>query len=663
MRLRKKFLTGLLTVAMVNGVWAGQGFVANAQTVKADSNVTVTQEKDFVPGHVIVSIKQGANASCIFSDLDVKKAEVIDEGTAEDPEVYLLTLESKEKESVLDTVNELKKASGVKDASPDYFISVCSDVEPASVETPNDSLFNEQYGLQQVNAPMAWNVTTGEDVVVAVIDSGIDYNHPDLKDNIWTNPGEIPNDGIDNDGNGYVDDVHGWNCVADNNDPMDDYYHGTHVAGIIGAQSDNNIGVAGVAPNVKMVPIKFIDNDGIGTSSAAISAMSYAKANNIKLINASWSINPEDLGCPALFRKIQSSDALFVAAAGNSREDNDTHKHFPANWELDNIISVAATNSNGELAECSDWGATTVDIAAPGDLVRSTFPVNDKKGPYGDCTGTSMAAPHVTGTAALILSLHPEYTVAQLKQAILDSADYSQKLVGKVATNGILNTAKALGKVTTFQGVDYKDVYDFDVYANSFQDVNYIAMNSPVAALKHFVETGMVEGRPASNDFDVQSYRERYKDLDQQFGDNWKAYFMEYINEGKAQGRVGKKDFMVGDLTNNGVYDENDLTVMSNAMRFYAIAESEGGRCYDAKADLDFDLDIDEDDWNALRRLVNLARPTSTLGDVNEDGEITILDYTLLQDAVRSDSYKPNGDMDRDGDVDQDDLDLLRDAI
>ncbi|MCI0685210.1 MAG: S8 family serine peptidase [Gemmataceae bacterium] len=319
---------------------------------------------------------------------------------------------------------------------------------------PNDPQFSSLWGLDNtgqtggtadadIDAPAAWDVTTGsQSVIVAVIDTGVDYNHPDLAANIWTNAGEIAGDGIDNDLNGFVDDIHGYDFANDDADPMDDHSHGTHVSGTIGAVGNNGVGVSGVAWNVRIMALKFLDSSGNGTVADAIRALSYAVQMGAQISNNSYGgATPED--ADLLFAEAIQNAAgfghIFVAGAGNSGADNDAAGFFPASFETDNIISVAATDHNDQLAAFSNYGATSVDLAAPGVDILSTVP-----GGYNVLSGTSMATPHVAGVVALVRSLHPEWTYREVIDQILNSVDYLPGLDGRTVTAGRLNAARAL---------------------------------------------------------------------------------------------------------------------------------------------------------------------------------------------------------------------------
>ena len=257
----------------------------------------------------------------------------------------------------------------------------------ADATTPDDAEFTELWGLnntgQNVNgtngtgdadidAPEAWDVTTGSSAaVVAVIDSGVDVNHPDLQSNIWTNAGETPNNGIDDDGNGYIDDVNGWDFYVNDNDPRDAHGHGTHVAGTIAAVGNNGIGIAGVSWSAKIMPLRFLDAWGIGTTANAVAAIEYANNMGADIINNSWGGGPY---AQALKDAIDASDAVVVCAAGNSGRNNDGIAHYPSSYSSTNIIAVAASNQDDQLAWFSNHGAVSVDVAAPGTNIYSAAP-------------------------------------------------------------------------------------------------------------------------------------------------------------------------------------------------------------------------------------------------------------------------------------------------
>lgn len=379
---------------------------------------------------------------------------------------------------------------------------------------PNDSYFGHNWGLHNtgqsggtvdadIDAPEAWDIATGNTrTAVAVIDSGIDYAHPDLYRNIWINQGEIPPavrsllvdvdgdeqitfrdlntslnqgsgkitdlngngvidgrdllsayrsdglggwaDGVSNDGDSYVDDLIGWNFVNNTNDPFDDHGHGTHVAGTIGASGNNGVGVAGVASDALIVGLKFMDASGGGYLSAALGALKYAVAKGSTISNNSWGGGGYSQAFYDALNHAREQGHIFVAAAGNGGSDgvgdnNDTAPSYPASYSLDNVIAVAATDNTDKLASFSNYGATSVDIAAPGVNILSTQP-----GGYAYSSGTSMAAPHVAGVVALAQSQNRNSSYSQVISRVLNNADKLSGLTGKVATGARLNAYRAV---------------------------------------------------------------------------------------------------------------------------------------------------------------------------------------------------------------------------
>ncbi|HXV13930.1 MAG TPA: S8 family peptidase, partial [Candidatus Krumholzibacteria bacterium] len=274
---------------------------------------------------------------------------------------------------------------------------------------PNDEHFADQWNLHNtgqtggtpdadVDAPEAWTYVTGGDVLVGIIDSGVDWQHVDLAPNIFVNTREIADNRIDDDGNGYIDDVRGWDFVNEDNDPDDDNGHGTHVAGIVAAVGNNAIGVAGVSWSARILPLKFLSAVGSGTTSDAIRAVEYATAMGARLTNNSWGGIGFSLALRSAIDEAAEAGALFVAGAGNAGLNNDVTPFYPASFDLDNVISVASTDHDDERSFFSNYGLTSVDLGAPGSDVISTFP-DDR---YAIASGTSMAAPHVSGALCLL---------------------------------------------------------------------------------------------------------------------------------------------------------------------------------------------------------------------------------------------------------------------
>ncbi len=365
-----------------------------------------------------------------------------------------------------------------EEAIADYFASLGGVVEYAEPDwlveedgIPNDPAYNQLWGMERIDAPQAWDTQTGSTgVVIGVIDSGVDWAHPDLVDNIWQNLGEDadgdgsvlewdgskwvfdPGDenGIDEDGNGYVDDFVGWDFYHNDNDPYDICGHGTHVAGTIGAQGNNAKGVSGVCWDVKMIALKFLELNPVsgrctGATSNGVLALEYAVMMGAPISNNSWGGRSYSQAMVDALEVAEQHNHLFVAAAGNSGVDNDIIPHYPASYTNANILSVAATDQEEALSvypenQASNFGSTSVDLSAPGSDIYSTFPNNN----YALAGGTSMAAPHVAGSAALLLSECGPLTWMELKGVLMASIDPIPSLSGKCISEGRLNLASAM---------------------------------------------------------------------------------------------------------------------------------------------------------------------------------------------------------------------------
>ncbi len=315
--------------------------------------------------------------------------------------------------------------------------------------TPNDASYGSLWGMTKIGAPTAWETTTGSSsVVVAVIDTGVQYTHPDLAANMWTNPGEIAGNGIDDDGNGKADDVYGIDTVNNDTNPMDDHSHGTHCAGTIGATGNNSVGVAGVNWNVKIMALKFLNSSGSGSTAGAVAAINYAvmmkqRGVNVRVLSNSWGGGGYDAALAEAIKSAEAEGMLFVAAAGNSSNNNDTVPAYPASYTNANVVAVAATDAVDGRALFSSFGPTSVDLGAPGVGILSTVTGSG----YASYSGTSMATPHVAGAAALVLAKNANLTVAELKAALLDTVDRVASMNGITVTGGRLNLAAALASV------------------------------------------------------------------------------------------------------------------------------------------------------------------------------------------------------------------------
>ncbi len=346
---------------------------------------------------------------------------------------------------------------------PDYFsyISV----------TPDDTQWGDLWGMVKVKAPDAWDYSTGSsNVTVAIIDTGIDLDHPDILSNLWKNEAEDSGTlGVDDDGNGYLDDVTGWDFVNGDRTPDDDHSHGTHCAGTVGAVGNNTNGVVGVCWSVRLMALKAANAEGAIADSDSAEAILYAVDNGADIISASYggsSFSQTELDAIAY---ANGKGVLFVAAAGNEGNNNDATPVYPAGYESPNILSVAATDQNDALASFSNYGQTSVDLAAPGVEILSTVP----GGGYESMQGTSMATPHVAGAAALLLSSNPLYSHLQLKQALLDTVDQVPALSTKMASGGRLNVYKLLTLLDS----------DGDGMPDDWEDDHGLGKNNPADAL------------------------------------------------------------------------------------------------------------------------------------------------------------------------------------
>lgn len=331
-------------------------------------------------------------------------------------------------------------------AEPDYQLMIDAD------RLPNDPGFSSLWGMNNtgqsggvvdadIDAPQAWGVSVGGgSTLIAVIDTGIDYLHPDLAANIWTNPLEIAGNGVDDDRNGYVDDTRGYDFANNDSDPFDDNGHGTHVSGTIAAVGNNSVGVAGVLWNAKLMALKFLDANGSGSVSGAVAALNYAVANGAKISNNSWGGGGFSSALDTAIRNARAAGHIFVAAAGNEGANNNTTANYPANYAYDNVVSVAAVDRSNNLATFSNYGSTTVELAAPGVAILSTTPNNT----YSTYSGTSMATPHVTGALALVRELRPDWTYRQVIDRVLATVDPLGSLQGKTITGGRLNVGRAV---------------------------------------------------------------------------------------------------------------------------------------------------------------------------------------------------------------------------
>lgn len=349
--------------------------------------------------------------------------------------------------SVANAIAQYKKFPAVIAAQPNFYYELTA--------LPDDPQYSNAglWGLPKISAPAAWDITTGSStVIVAVIDTGMRLAHEDLAANLWVNSGEVAGNGIDDDGNGYIDDVHGWDFRFEDSDPTDQYGHGTHVAGTIGAVGNNATGIVGVNWNVRIMPIKIYSQAANDTTSAMlINAYNYVRmmklaGHNIRVTNNSYGGCAEacsyDQATKDAIDALGDAGVLNVFSAGNNARNTDTLPFYPGSYDSPSILNVAASTSIDSRASFSNYGSVSVDIAAPGAGIYST--TNGSNSSYGIMNGTSMAAPHVAGVAALLAAQHPSLDARSLKATIMNNADVLPEWAGVVKTSGRLNASAAL---------------------------------------------------------------------------------------------------------------------------------------------------------------------------------------------------------------------------
>jgi subtilisin family serine protease len=476
--------------------------------------VATTTSTAFAEKDILIKLKPGA-----ASQMAVLEA-ISQNGRVENLDGDWIHLMSTQDIDLKSFKNKLQNNAWVEYAQPNYKINLMEDYQATSAqlraaavkiledsnanppikdnpEIPNspasatglDPLISKQWGMNDIGGVDTWKSFRGNsDMIVAVIDTGVDYTHEDLLPNMWRNPGEEGLDangknkatnGLDDDQNGYADDIVGWDFVSNDNKPYDlavdpmqllagggNPGHGTHCAGNVGARGGNNIGISGVAPGIKMMALRFISEKGAGTTAEAIKSIRYAVDNGARVLSNSWGSEGEDPNDGAENKALrdaiqycQDKGALFVAAAGNGHKgvgynnDSDSKPAYPASYDHDAIVSVAALDSTDKLGTFSNWGYRTVDIGAPGVKVFSTT----VGGNYSDTVldmfgytvywdGTSMATPHVAGAAALYWSAHPNQTWQDVKAALLSTAKPIPVLNGKVSSNGKLNLKSLMAR-------------------------------------------------------------------------------------------------------------------------------------------------------------------------------------------------------------------------
>lgn len=406
----------------------------------------VTKEFEAVPGEYIVKFKSNYSIRTNFYNLNNELGAYV-KSTIPGQNIVVVKRPTFELQS--SAIDQLKNNPNVEVVEPNYIYRIN--------KTPNDPMLDQLWGMKNIGqkdasnnagvagvdigAEQAWDIQTGsKDVVVAVIDTGIDYDNPDLKENVWTNEAELNGKaGVDDDKNGYVDDIHGYNFVNNTGDPKDDHGHGSHCSGTIGAKGDDGKGIVGVNWNVRIMGVKFLDANGSGSLEGAIKAIDYATKMGAKIQSNSWGGGGFSQTLKDAIDRANQAGALFVAAAGNESNNNDANPTYPASYDSANIVAVAAVDNRGQIASFSNYGRNKVHVGAPGVKIVSTTTNG-----YEAWSGTSMATPHVSGIAALLAANEPNLTNLEMKQRIISTAKPIPGLRGKTKSGGMANAFFAL---------------------------------------------------------------------------------------------------------------------------------------------------------------------------------------------------------------------------
>ncbi|MCB9509706.1 MAG: S8 family serine peptidase [Deferribacteres bacterium] len=418
--------------------------IAVAAVLLSGAGTLLAQQAQFAPGEVIVKFRSNittAQAQTTFSNAGLAQRVYF-------PQIGAYLCNITNEQSVDNAVQACQADPTVEYAEPNYTYTTLEHFMRRA--EPNDPRLDDLYAMQNgndadIDAIEAWDKQTGsKDILLAVIDTGVDYNHPDLKANMWVNPGESgdgkENNGVDDDNNGYIDDYRGWDFAGNDNNPMDDNGHGTHCAGTIGAVGDNGVGVVGVNWAVSILALKFLDSNGSGKLSDAIPAVLYAADMGARLSSNSWGGGGFSQALKDAIDYARSKNSIFVAAAGNSNEDNDSVDNYPSNYDVDNVIAVAASDRNDNLASFSNIGKQTVHLAAPGVDILSCQPGNN----YQYLSGTSMATPHVSGVLGLVLAQYPGMTYREAMTRVLGGVDSKSEFKNTTSSGGRLNANNAL---------------------------------------------------------------------------------------------------------------------------------------------------------------------------------------------------------------------------
>lgn len=462
-------------------LWRVEEIVMKGEPGKPE---TIPSRNIMIADHVMIRLQPGGDPAKL--EALVKEHGLAIRKAMKMPDCYLISSPDQSLAALPHLLTLLGRETGlIRYVEPDYVVR-------SQQTLPNDPEFPRLWGLNNaatpaadISAPQIWDLTTGDQqVVIGGIDTGIDYTHPDLASNIWHNVAD-PVNGVDDDGNGYVDDNVGWNFSTGTNNPMDGQGHGTHTAGTMGATGNNGIGVVGVNWHCQLMPLKFLDDTGSGVTSDAADALHYVatlrrRGVNIRITNNSWGGGGPSTVLQDAIQENETLGILFMAAAGNDAFNNDLIPFYPANYKNSNIVAVAATTSSDGLAIFSNFGANSVHLAAPGHTIYSTL----NRAGYGYMNGTSMATPQVSGVAALLWSLWPTAPAKDIRDAILKGVDVIPSLTGKTITGGRLNALKAAAALFRIIHTPAGNVFnagtgypiDFEVGPSVFTATNQISV-------------------------------------------------------------------------------------------------------------------------------------------------------------------------------------------
>ncbi|MFZ3230083.1 MAG: S8 family serine peptidase [Pseudobdellovibrio sp.] len=435
----------------------GRAFCASIISILAMSTVVQAKQIESVPGEYIVRLKSNIVSMKSTAQLSYDLGAYVKSTL---PAQNIIVVKRAVVETEMSAIKSLLNNEMVEIVEPNYIYHMSRKAD--------DPMFGQLWGMTNagqkdstgvvgvvgvdIDAEKAWDIETGsKKMIVAVIDTGVDFNHPDLKDNLWTNVVEANGKaGIDDDNNGVIDDIHGFNAATGDGNAMDDQGHGSHCSGTIGAKGNDGKGIVGVNWDTQIMAVKFLDSSGSGTLESALKAIDYATKMGAKVMSNSWGGGGFSQTLLDAIKRSNDAGAIFIAAAGNDGTNNDTVATYPANYDVANIVSVAAVNNKGELADFSNFGKKQVHIGAPGVNIYSSTGGN-----YASWSGTSMATPHVSGVAALVWSHEPALTAIELKQRLIATARPIAGIRGKTQSGGLVNAYNAL--TNTIPPLDVND--------------------------------------------------------------------------------------------------------------------------------------------------------------------------------------------------------------